>query len=119
METGRADSDPTIERDIGALISAGALRLKNRFLPRMDQPVTSKKTDTLKQAMKKLVDTKSNVCFIVNDSHQAIGLLTLRDIIIQFAPPCMDSSFHGGGFFESALEQTGCKVKNGTVVRNC
>ncbi|KAJ0009803.1 hypothetical protein Pint_34706 [Pistacia integerrima] len=118
METGRADSDPTIERDIGALISAGALRLKNSFLPRMDQPVTNKKMDTLKEAMKKLADTKSNFSFLVNDSHQATGLLTIRDIIIQFAPPCIDSSFHGDGFFESALEQTGCKVKNGTIARN-
>lgn len=118
METGRADSDPTIERDIGALISAGALRLKNSFLPRMDQPVTNKKMDTLKEAMKKLADTKSNFSFLVNDSHQATGLLTIRDIIIQFAPPCIDSSFHGDGFFKSALEQTGCKVKNGTIARN-
>ncbi|KAJ0076918.1 hypothetical protein Patl1_36449 [Pistacia atlantica] len=118
METGRADSDPTIERDIGALISAGALRLKNSFLPRMDQPVTNKKMDTLKEAMKKLADTKSNFSFLVNDSHQATGLLTIRDIIIQFAPPCIDSSFHEDGFFESALEQTGCKVKNGTIARN-
>ena len=53
--------------------------------------------------------------FLVDDSQHATGVLTIRDIINQFAPPCVDSSFHGGGFFESALEQTGCKIENGTM----
>ena len=44
--------------------------------------------------------------------------MTLRDIILQFAPPCVDSSIGGGGFFELALEQSGCSVKNGTIVPN-
>ncbi|KAH9656771.1 hypothetical protein KPL70_022804 [Citrus sinensis] len=110
------DADPTIEREIGALLSAGALRMRNSFLPRMDQPVTNKKTDTLKAAMKNLAETKSSFSFRVNDLLQATGLLTVRDMIIQFAPPCVDSSIHGCGFFESALEQTGCKMKNGTII---
>ncbi|KAH9656774.1 hypothetical protein KPL70_022804 [Citrus sinensis] len=94
----------------------GALRMRNSFLPRMDQPVTNKKTDTLKAAMKNLAETKSSFSFRVNDLLQATGLLTVRDMIIQFAPPCVDSSIHGCGFFESALEQTGCKMKNGTII---
>ncbi|KAK0582128.1 hypothetical protein LWI29_021846 [Acer saccharum] len=114
-DTSKTDSDPTIEQDIGALLSAGALRLRNSFLPRMDQPVTNKKTDPLKQAMKNLAKTKSCFSFLVDDSHHATGVLTIRDLINQFAPPCVDSSFHGGGFFESALEQTGCKIENGTM----
>ncbi|KAI9180460.1 hypothetical protein LWI28_005002 [Acer negundo] len=114
-DTSKTGSDPTIERDIGALLSAGALRLRNSFLPRMDQPVTNKKTDPLKQAMKNLAETKGYFSFLVDDSRHATGVLTIRDIINQFAPPCVDSSFHGGGFFESALEQTGCKIENGTM----
>ncbi|OMO74326.1 Cystathionine beta-synthase, core [Corchorus capsularis] len=118
METRNLDSDPTIERDIGALLSAGALHLQNSFLPRMDSPVSNKKTDTLKQAMKNVAGTKSNFVFLVDHLQRPVGVLTLRDIILQFAPPSMDSNIQGGGFFESALEQTGCHVKNGTLVRD-
>lgn len=82
----------------------------------MDQPVTNKKTDTLKAAMKNLAETKSSCSFLVDDLLQATGLLTVRDMIIQFAPPCVDSGIHGCGFFESTLEQTGCKMKNGTMI---
>ncbi|KAG7976025.1 hypothetical protein I3843_06G127700 [Carya illinoinensis] len=118
VETGNKGSDPTIERDLGALFSAGILRLKNNFLPRMDSPAINKKTDTLMQVMKNMAETKSTFSFLVDDFHIAIGVLTLRDVIIQFAPPCIDSTIHGVGFFESALEQTGCHVKDGTLVCN-
>ncbi|KAK2665346.1 hypothetical protein Ddye_003920 [Dipteronia dyeriana] len=114
-DTSKTGSDPKMEGHIGALLSAGALRMRNSFLPRMDQPITNKKTDPLKQAMKNLAGTKSSFSFLVDDSQHATGVLTIRDIIIQFAPPCVDSSFHGDGFFESALEQTGCKIENGTM----
>ncbi|RQO95825.1 hypothetical protein POPTR_009G118700v4 [Populus trichocarpa] len=115
-ETAKENSDGTFERDLGALFAAGALQLRNNFLTKMDSPVTTKKSNTLKQAMKDLAETKGCFCFLVNDAQQPAGLLTLRDVIIQFAPPCIDSNIHGGGFFESALEQTGCQVKNGTVI---
>uniref|UniRef100_A0A6N2L4E5 CBS domain-containing protein n=1 Tax=Salix viminalis TaxID=40686 RepID=A0A6N2L4E5_SALVM len=115
-ETAKENSDGTIERDLGALFAAGALQLRNNFRPKMDSPVTTKRSSTLKQAMKDLAQTKSCSCFLVNDEQQPEGLLTLRDVIIQFAPPCIDSNIHGGGFFESVLEQTGCRVKNGTVI---
>lgn len=116
METSNPDSDPTIERDIGALLSAGVLHLRNSFLPRMDSPVTNKKSDTLKQAMKNVAETKSNCSFLVDELQRPVGVFTLRDIILQFAPPSVDSNIHRGGFFESALEQTGCQVKDGTIV---
>ncbi|XP_030943006.1 SNF1-related protein kinase regulatory subunit gamma-1-like isoform X2 [Quercus lobata] len=118
METNSEDFDPLIEQDLGALLSSGTLCLRNRFLPRMDSPVTNKKTDTLKQVMKNIAETKSSFSFLIDDMQQATGVLTLRDIIIQFAPPCIDSSIHGGGFFESALQQTGCHVENGTLACN-
>ncbi|GMY05756.1 SNF1-related protein kinase regulatory subunit gamma-1-like isoform X1 [Fagus crenata] len=118
MEINNKDFDPSIERDLRALFSSGILRLRNRFLPRMDLPVTNKKTDTLKQVMKNMTETKSCFSFLINDLQQATGVLTLRDIIIQFAPPCIDSSIHGGGFFESALEQTGCHVEKATLACN-
>ncbi|KAL7246698.1 hypothetical protein ACSBR2_001745 [Camellia fascicularis] len=55
MDGGKVDSDPTIERDLRAFLSAGVLTLGNNFLQRMDSP-------------------------------QVQGVLTLRDMIIQFAP---------------------------------
>ncbi|PSS19144.1 SNF1-related protein kinase regulatory subunit gamma-1 like [Actinidia chinensis var. chinensis] len=116
MDGGKADSDPTIERDLGAFLSAGILKLRNNFLPRMDSPVTNRNTDTLKQAMKNLAATKCNFCFLVDELQQVQGVITLRDMIVQFAPPSMDSTINGGGFFDSALEQTGCHIENGTMV---
>ncbi|XP_021285841.1 SNF1-related protein kinase regulatory subunit gamma-1-like [Herrania umbratica] len=116
METSNPDSDPTIEREIGAHLSAGVLHLRNTFLPRMDSPVINKKSDTLKQAMKNVAETISNCSFLVDELQRPVGVLTLRDIILQFAPPSVDSNIHGAGFFESALEQTGCQVKDGTIV---
>ncbi|KAK9286870.1 hypothetical protein L1049_015276 [Liquidambar formosana] len=116
FDASKTDSDPTIKRDLGALLSAGVLRLRNSFIPRMVSPVTNKKTETLKEAMRKLAETKSNFSFLVDELQQVKGVVKLRDIIIQFAPPCIDSRIDGGGFFESALEQTGCHVENGTVI---
>ncbi|XP_059654881.1 SNF1-related protein kinase regulatory subunit gamma-1-like [Cornus florida] len=116
MDTSKVDSDPTIERDLGALLSAGTPALRNNFLPRMDSPVTNRKTDTLKQAMKNLAERKCNFSFLIDESHQVKGMLILRDIITQFSPPSVDSTFKGGGFFDTALEQTGCHVERGTII---
>ncbi|KAL4363145.1 hypothetical protein GQ457_04G002060 [Hibiscus cannabinus] len=116
IETENLDHDPTIERDMGALLSAGVLELRNKYLPRMDAPVTNKKTDTLKQAMKNLAGTKSDFSFQVDDLQHPQGILTSRDIILQFAPPSMNSNIDGGGFFESALERAGCQIKGGNLV---
>ncbi|CAI0377539.1 unnamed protein product [Linum tenue] len=111
-----ADCDPTIQRDLGALLSAGTLKLKNNFLPKMDSVVANKRSDTLKQEMMKLSETNSSFSFIVDQSMRPTGILLSRDVIVQFAPPGMDSSFQGEGFFEFALEQAGCQEKNGAVI---
>lgn len=111
-----SDSDPIIERNLGALLAAGNLRLRNRFLPRMDSPVTNRKTDSLKQAMEDLAETKSYFSFLVDETGRVTGVLKLRDVITQFAPPSMDSTIDGGGFFHSALEQAGCHLEDGTLV---
>lgn len=84
----------------------------------MDSPLTSKKSDTLKQLMKNMTERNSRISFLINDNEQVIGMITLRDIILQFAPPCVSSSIDGGGFFQCALEQSGCHVKDGTLFRN-
>ncbi|KAF7142948.1 hypothetical protein RHSIM_Rhsim05G0073300 [Rhododendron simsii] len=116
MDQNEVDSEPTIERDLGAFLSAGVLTLRNPFLPRMDSPITNKKTDTLKQAMDNLAAAKGNFCFLIDELQQVQGVVTLRDMIIQFAPPSMDSTIDGGGFFDSALEQTGCHIEKGTMI---
>ncbi|XP_019416486.1 PREDICTED: SNF1-related protein kinase regulatory subunit gamma-1-like [Lupinus angustifolius] len=106
------------EDEHGGFVAARSLSLKSRFIPKMDSPVTNKENDTLKQIMEHMTQTNSSFSFLMNDNEQVTGLVTLRDIIVQFAPPCLDSSIDGGGFFQFALEQSGCHVKNGTIIRN-
>ncbi|CAN1320260.1 SNF1-related protein kinase regulatory subunit gamma-1, partial [Linum perenne] len=95
----------------------GCIRNSDAYLL-MDSVVTNKRSDTLKQAMVEMAKTNSNFSFLVDGSNRPTGILTSRDVIVQFAPPCMDSSFQGGGFFDFALEQAGCQEKNGTVICN-
>ncbi|XP_021738642.1 SNF1-related protein kinase regulatory subunit gamma-1-like [Chenopodium quinoa] len=95
---------------------AQSLRLRNNFIPRMDLPVIHKETDTLKQVMVKMTETNSESSFIVDESNRMIAALTFKDIIIEFAPPCLESRINGGGFFEFALQKTGCHIENGTLV---
>ncbi|XP_052180283.1 SNF1-related protein kinase regulatory subunit gamma-1-like isoform X3 [Diospyros lotus] len=116
MQGKKADSDPSIEQDLGASLPTGVLNLRNNSLPRIDSPVTIRKTDTLKQAMERLTITNCSFCFIVDELRQVQGVLTLKDIISQFAPPCIDSRINGGGFFDTALEQTGCHIEAGTMI---
>lgn len=92
--------------------------MKNEFLPRMDSPAINRKTDTLKQAMRVLIDSKSNCSFLLDEVSRVTRVVTLRDIIVQFSPPSVDSTINGSGFFLSALEQSGCHVENAEVVRN-
>ena len=103
-----------MERDMGDLLSAGNPRLRNKFLPRMDSLVTANSSKTLKQTMEHTSEREGSFCFLIDESEKPV-VLTLREIIMQFAPPCMDSSIHDG-FFESALEQTGFHIKNGTII---
>ncbi|KAI3716107.1 hypothetical protein L6452_23203 [Arctium lappa] len=114
------DTDPDqheIDHELGALISAGTLALHYKFEPRMDRPVTNKVTDSLKQAMKNLREVKSNFSYIVDEYERIRGIVTLRDILVEFAPPCMDSRIDGGGFFDMALKESGCTIRDGTMFR--
>uniref|UniRef100_A0A0E0C533 CBS domain-containing protein n=1 Tax=Oryza meridionalis TaxID=40149 RepID=A0A0E0C533_9ORYZ len=81
-------------------------------------PVTNRKSDTLKQAMEKLTASRSSCSFIVDEHGRVEGVVTARDIISVFSPPCMDSRIDGGTFFSSALAQTGCRVEHGQMIQN-
>ncbi|KAI9127765.1 hypothetical protein K1719_000758 [Acacia pycnantha] len=112
------EAEPSTGIDNGASMITRNLHLKRRCVPRMDSPLTNKKSDTLKQLMKNATEGNSRFSFLMNENDQVIGLVTLRDVILQFAPPCVSSSIDGGGFFQMALEQSGCHVEDGTLVRN-
>ncbi|CAO2170733.1 unnamed protein product [Urochloa humidicola] len=81
-------------------------------------PVSNLKSDTLKQAMEKLTASRSSCSFIVDDQGHVEGVVTTRDIISMFSPPCMDSRIDGGTFFSAALEQAGCRVENGQMIQS-
>lgn len=115
IHTDTHPDDHDINHEIGALISAGTLAL-NKFEPRMDSPVTSTEKDTLKQAMKNLAEKRSKFSFLVDECERVKGMVTLRDILMEFAPPSMDSRIDGGGFFDIALKESGCTIRDGTMV---
>ncbi|CAK9863884.1 unnamed protein product [Sphagnum jensenii] len=96
----------SMEEDLGAVISTTALTLGSVSRPKMTQPVVSLPSDSLKTTMEKLVQSHSNRSFIVDDKGRLTGVITLRDIIMQFAPPLAQAPNQWGGFFESALQQT-------------
>ncbi|CAO1945257.1 unnamed protein product [Urochloa humidicola] len=81
-------------------------------------PVSNLKSDTLKQAMEKLTASRSSCSFIVDDQGHVEGVVTTRDIISIFSPPCMDSRIDGGTFFSAALEQAGCRVENRQMIQS-
>ena len=86
---------------------------------RVQQPVvTNRRSDTLKQAMENLAASGSSCSFIVDEQGHVEGIVTPRDVISVFSPPCMDSRIDGGTFFSAALEQAGCRVENGQMIRN-
>ncbi|KAM3350109.1 hypothetical protein ACQJBY_022730 [Aegilops geniculata] len=80
--------------------------------------VTNRWSDTLKQAMENLAASGSSCSFIVDEQGHVEGVVTPRDVISVFSPPCMDSRIDGGTFFSAALEQAGCRVENGQIIRN-
>ncbi|XP_072967470.1 SNF1-related protein kinase regulatory subunit gamma-1-like [Typha angustifolia] len=98
-------------------VCRNALCLRNDLLAGITTPATSRKSDSLKQAMETLVASKSDCIFMVNESGRVEGVVTIRDVISVFSPPCMDSRINGGGFFNSALEQAGCRVENGMMIQ--
>jgi len=94
------------------------LSLRSRAQQRAGLPVTNRKSDTLKQAMENLSASGSTCSFIVDEDGQVEGVVTTRDIISVFSPPCMDSRIDGGTFFSAALEQAGCRIENGLLITN-
>lgn len=107
----KPDSEPSITPPV-------PLPLKNSLLPPMDSPRTVQSSDSLKQVMQEMLRSNSECCFLVAESGQLRSTITLRDIMSQFSPPCMDATIDGGGFFQSALEQAGCRVEHGVMVRS-
>lgn len=99
--------------DFGAAISAAALSLDNIQIPAMQDPVTFKSSETMKEAMQKLFKARSDRGFIVNPEGRVKGVVTLRDILMNFAPPVAES-VPMGGFFDSALQQTGAVMGPGS-----
>ncbi|ONK68333.1 uncharacterized protein A4U43_C05F10330 [Asparagus officinalis] len=99
-------------------LSSCALLLEHDLLPRANTVITNQKSDSLKQVMKSLVASNSSQSFLVNESGKLEGILTLKDVISPFSPPSLDSRINGGGFFNAALEQADCHVKDGTLFCN-
>lgn len=85
---------------------------------RIGLPVTNRKSDTLKQAVESLTASRSSCSFVVDGHGRVEGVVTTRDIISVFSPPCMDSRIDGGTFFSAALEQAGCRVEHGQMIQN-
>lgn len=99
------------------LASVGLLRLENSNLPKTSNPVVLRKHDSLKKTMELMLVSLSEICFLVSDSGELEGMVTLKDILLPFSPPSMDSRIDGGGFFKSVLYQTGSYVDDGGMVR--
>uniref|UniRef100_A0ACD5VLB6 Uncharacterized protein n=1 Tax=Avena sativa TaxID=4498 RepID=A0ACD5VLB6_AVESA len=94
------------------------LSLRSRAQQRAGMSVTNRKSDSLKQAMENLAASGSSCSFIVDEHGQVEGVVTTKDIISVFSPPCMDSRIDGGTFFSAVLEQAGCRVENGQMISN-
>ena len=94
------------------------LSLRSRAQQRAGLSVTNRRSDSLKQAMENLAASGSSCSFIIDEHGHVEGVVTTRDIISVFSPPCMDSRINGGTFFTAALEQAGCRVENGQMIKN-
>ncbi|KAL2654221.1 hypothetical protein R1flu_022349 [Riccia fluitans] len=92
-----------VEERIGAAVSAAVLSLGSFTRPPMQDPVTSISTDTLEDTIKKLVVARSDRSFMVDDKRQLMGVITTRDIIIQFSPPLGEEPDRWGDLFDNAL----------------
>ncbi|MCO5575731.1 hypothetical protein L7F22_029534 [Adiantum nelumboides] len=97
---GLEDEDED-EEEMSAIISAAALHLKRGWRPRMSEVVTCTSEDTLKLVMTKLARARADRGFLVDQDIHLVGLVTLRDIIIQFAPPLTQCSQITPGFFHT------------------
>ena len=103
------------QEDFGAAVSAATLSLAKVQIPAMQDPVTFSSSETMKQAMQKLFRARSDRGYILDNEGRVKGIVTLRDILMQFSPP-LAAQPPMGGFFDSALEQTGAFMGPGSVV---
>jgi len=101
--------------DFGTAESAAALSLADIQTAAMQDPVTFTASETMKEAMQKLFKARSDRGFIVDTNGHVTGVVTLRDILMKFAPPIADA-VPMGGFFDSALQQTGAFMGPVSVV---
>ncbi|OEL16551.1 hypothetical protein BAE44_0022431 [Dichanthelium oligosanthes] len=114
----KTDNKHSTAENLSAREGQNILALRNTGQRRTGLPVTNLKSDTLKQAMEKLTSSRSSCSFVVDEHGHVEGVVTTRDIISVFSPPCMDSRIDGGTFFSAALEQAGCRVENGRMIQN-
>ncbi|MCO5549096.1 hypothetical protein L7F22_002562 [Adiantum nelumboides] len=101
LNEGGLEDENEDEEEMSAIISAAALHLKRGWRPRMSEVVTFTSEDTLKQVMTKLARARADRGFLVDQDMHVVGLVTLRDIIIQFAPPLTQFSQITPGFFHT------------------
>ncbi|CAL9137452.1 unnamed protein product [Musa acuminata var. zebrina] len=97
---------------------AGLLRMKNARFLRLSNPAVLRKSDSLKKTMEIMAASMRESGFLVGDAGRLEGMVTLRDVILPFSPPSMDARVDGGGFFTSVLNQVGCHVNDGVMIRN-
>ncbi|THU44736.1 hypothetical protein C4D60_Mb02t10490 [Musa balbisiana] len=97
---------------------AGLLRMKNARFLRSSNPAILRKSDSLKKTMEIMAASMRESGFLVGDAGRLEGMVTLRDVILPFSPPSMDARVDGGGFFTSVLNQVGCHVHDGVMIRN-
>lgn len=105
-----------VEENLGTAISAATLSVAALSIPKMAEPVTFKAEGTMKGAMETLINSRSERGYLVDERRQVTGVVTLRDIISQFAPPLAEAPNQWAGFFENALQQTGTSVESGHLV---
>nr|XP_009389835.1 PREDICTED: SNF1-related protein kinase regulatory subunit gamma-1-like [Musa acuminata subsp. malaccensis] len=97
---------------------AGLLRMKNARFLRLSNPAVLRKSDSLKKTMEIMAASMRESGFLDGDAGRLEGMVTLRDVILPFSPPSMDARVDGGGFFTSVLNQVGCHVNDGVMIRN-
>lgn len=92
--------------------------MKNARFLRLSNPEVLRKCDSLKKTMEIMAASMRESGFLVGDAGRLEGMVTLRDVILPFSPPSMDARVDGGGFFTSVLNQVGCHVNDGVMIRN-
>lgn len=86
IREGAQESKPSTKTE---LASVGQLILENSNLPKTRNPVVLRKHDSLKEAMELMVASMSEISFLVSESGELEGMVTLRH------SPSIFSSVHG------------------------